>query len=102
MPFRAHGVSTCGFCSARSLTITPSNSAKKNVLFLTIGPPRLPMNWFLLVQSLGVGLHPPVLGSTALLFTQVLASNALFRTNHAALPLSWLVPDFVKTCICPL
>ncbi len=80
----------------------PSHSAKKNVLFLMIGPPKLSVYWFLLVQSLGVGFHAPVLGSTALLLAQVLASNAVFRTDHTALPLNWLVPDRVKTCICPL
>src|SRR5712691_1480712 len=86
MPFRAHGVSTMEFGVVRLFTRRLSHSAKKNVLFLTIGPPKLPVNWWLLLQSGFVGLHPPVLGSTCLLLFQVLASRALFRTDHTPVP----------------
>src|SRR6185295_17539540 len=102
MPFRAHGVSTNGVWVVRWLMINPSNSAKKNVLFLTIGPPTLAVYWFRLTQSARVGLHNPVVGLRVRLLAQVLASNALFRADQTALPLNWLVPDRVKTSICPL
>src|SRR5712691_5276229 len=38
MPFLAHGVSTIEFGVVRRLTRVLSHKAKKNVLFLTIGP----------------------------------------------------------------
>src|SRR5437867_6260444 len=96
MPFRAHGVSTVGFCVVRALTITPSNNAKKNVLFFTIGPPRLAVYSCALVQFGLVGFQAPVLESTARLLLQVLASNAEFVADHTRLPLYRFVPDRVR------
>src|SRR5262245_10779193 len=95
IPFRAHGVSTIGFCVVRPLTITPSNNAKKNVLFLTIGPPRLALYSCVLVQFGAVGFQAPVLASMVLLLAQVLASRAEFVADHTRLPVYRLVPDRV-------
>src|SRR5206468_3576714 len=64
MPFRAHGVSTIGFGVVRPFTRAVSHSAKKNVLFFLIGPPKLPVSWCVFVQSGLVGFHAPVMGST--------------------------------------
>src|SRR5262245_26939821 len=96
MPFRAHGVSTSGFCVVRPLTLSPLNNAKKNVLFLTIGPPRLAVYSCVLVQFGAVGFHAPVLESTVLLLAQVLASNAELVPAHTRLPVYRLVPDRVR------
>ncbi len=74
------------FGVVRPLTRGLSHSAKKNVLFLTIGPLMLPVNWWLLAQSGAVGFHAPVAGSTCLLLYQVFASNALLRTAHTPVP----------------
>src|SRR2546429_8078600 len=96
MPLRAQGVSTIWFWFVRARTSTPSNNAKKNVLFLTIGPPMLPVNSWVLFQSALVGLNAPVLGSTCLLLVHELASSALFRAFHTPLPRIWLVPERVR------
>src|SRR6185503_5438826 len=86
MPLRAHGVSTSGFCVVRSLTLKPLNNAKKNVLFLTIGPPRLAVYSCVFFQLGTVGFHAPVSAATVRLFAQVLASNAEFVAAHTRLP----------------
>ena len=84
MPLRAHGVSTMGFWFVRARTITSSNNVKKNVLFLTIGPPMLPVNWCVLFQFGADGFHPPVLESNCRLLVQVLASSPVFRANQTS------------------
>src|SRR5215468_5351233 len=96
IPFRAHGVSTIGFCVVRALTFSPSNNPKKNVLFLTIGPPRLRVYWCVLVQFGVVGFQAPVLESTVLLLLQVLASKAEFVADHTTLPEYRFVPERVR------
>src|SRR5882724_12564806 len=96
MPFRAQGVSTIGFCVVRALTTTPLSNAKKSVLFLTIGPPRLAVYSWVLVQFGTVGFQAPVLESTCLLLLQVLASSAEFVADHTRLPVYRFVPDRVR------
>src|SRR5678815_540224 len=96
MPLRAHGVRTTGFCVVLALTITPSYRAKKNVLFLTIGPPMLVVNSWALVQFGLIGFQAPVLESIALLLDQVLASSAEFVADHTKLPVYRFVPDRVR------
>ena len=95
MPFRAHGVSTCVLIESRLRTIWWSQSAKKNVRLRTIGPPKLTVYWFRLIQSAGVGLQSPVSGSVSLLLPQVLESMALFRSDQTALPRYSFVPERV-------
>src|SRR2546423_13720531 len=77
-----------------------SHNAKKNVLFLTIGPPRLAVYSFSFCQFGFPGVHTP--RTTCLLLLHVLASSAEFRTFHTALPRNWLVPDRVMICTWPL
>src|SRR5688572_31083127 len=96
MPFRAHGVSTIVFGVVRALAITPSYNAKKNVLFRTIGPPRLMVYSCALVQFGLVGFHAPVFESIARLLLQVLESNAEFVADQTRLPVYRFVPDRVR------
>src|SRR5882672_9203804 len=86
MPFRAQGVNTMTFRRVRLLLIRPSHNPKKNVLFLTMGPPALTEYSFRLFQSVGMAFHAPVFGSTWRLLFHVLASSALFRMDHTAAP----------------
>ena len=51
IPFRAHGVSTVALLFVRVDGNKPFHRKKKNVLFLTIGPPMLPVYSFRLVQA---------------------------------------------------
>src|SRR5262245_46140034 len=99
IPFRAHGVSTVVFCVLRLLTISPFQSPKKNVLFLTIGPPRLAVYSCVLVQSGRVGFQAPVFESIVLLLAQVLASKAELVADHTRLPEYRFVPERVRNWI---
>src|SRR5438552_6906306 len=94
MPLRAHGVSTVAFTFVRPAGSKPSQSAKKNVLFFTMGPPTLPVYWLRFV-------HDRVAGTgCTLLFAHVLGSSALLRMFHTAAPWNLFVPDLVETWIC--
>ena len=86
MPFLAQSVSTIGRTVCRCRSNCLSKSVKKNVLFLMIGPPALPVNSLRLIQVCSPGLATPL--TTCLLLTHVLASSAEFRMNHAPLPCS--------------
>src|SRR5688572_23359082 len=96
MPFRAHGVSTTGFWLLRDAGSRPFQRAKKNVLFLTMGPPKLAVYSLRLVQLRVTGV--PALR----LFAHVFGSRAELVTFHTAEPRYWFVPDFVRSCICEL
>ena len=49
-PFRAQGVRTVAYVLARPRLKFMSHKAKKNVLFLMIGPPALMVPWLILLQ----------------------------------------------------
>ena len=74
MPFRAQGVSTVALMLLRVLGSRPSHRKKKNVLFLTIGPPMLPVYCFRFVQGGTMAF------GCARLLAHVFGSIALFRT----------------------
>src|SRR3989442_5655674 len=89
MPRWAHGVSTVGLVRVRVSGKRPFQSAKKNVLFFTIGPPTLSVASFRFVQG-GVSGLP-----LTRLLAHVLGFSALFWRFHVAAPRNWLVPDRV-------
>src|SRR5437868_6277236 len=89
MPFRAHGVSTVALELLRVAGSRPSHRAKKNVLFLTIGPPTLPVYSLRFVQAGTIAV------GCALLFTHELGSIALFRMLYTNAPVNLFVPDRV-------
>src|SRR5262249_9346434 len=84
IPFLAQSVSTMGLTVVRSRSICWSHSVKKKVLFLTIGPPRLPVYWLRLNQLGWPGVQTPLM--TCLLLLHVFASSFEFRIFHTALP----------------
>jgi hypothetical protein len=67
-----------------------SHKAKKNVLFLMIGPPALMVPWLILLQF---GTFRT--GCTRL-FDQLFGFNAVFWTFQVAAPWNWLVPERVE------
>jgi hypothetical protein len=71
---------TVGFSMLRPAGSSPFHSAKKNVLFLTMGPPTLPVYSLRFVQ-LRVSGSP-----FTRLFAHVFGSSALLRTFHTAAP----------------
>src|SRR2546428_37880 len=93
MPFLAQSVSTAGLMVLRWRSNCCDQSAKKNVLFLMIGPPRLAVYSFRFTHAGLPGVHTP--RTICLLLTQVLASSAEFRTFHTPLPRNSLVPERV-------
>src|SRR5262245_34760367 len=74
----------------------PFQSAKKKVLFCTIGPPTLPVYSWMFDQLRVVGVP-----ATRLL-AHVLGSNAVLVAFHTRAPRNRLVPDRVSTWICEL
>ena len=80
MPFLAQSVSTTGLCIVRCRSNCWSHNAKKNVLFLMIGPPRLTVSWFRLIHVGLPGVQTP--RTICLLLLHVLASSAEFRMDQ--------------------
>ena len=93
MPFLAQSVSTAGLIVFRWRSNCWPQRAKKNVLFFTMGPPRLAVYSFRLIQAGLPGVQTP--RTICLLLLQVFASSAEFRTFHTALPRNSFVPERV-------
>src|SRR5262249_56582459 len=88
IPWRAVSVKTTASTVSFCCPFWPSNMPKKNVLFLMIGPPNVPVYWWRLNH---VGESP------CRLLDQEFALSAEFRTFHVTPPRNWFVPDFVRT-----
>src|SRR5438093_769609 len=89
IPFRACWVSTVPVTFSLCCTRWPSKNPKKNVLFLTIGPPRRAPYSFRLEKFFATPLK---------LLNQVLAFSAELLFVQKALPWNRLVPERVAIC----
>src|SRR5437867_3800063 len=103
IPLRAASVKTVLDWRARVRESCWSHSAKKNVLFLMTGPPKLSVYWFTFLQSGWVGfqhggvcpliLHPLNVVPRSLLLFHVLGFSDVFCVFQTALPANLFVPD---------